>query len=134
MERVQCRAAYWIAGCTWNEVTHQWSKTYDQCLSELALPILAQRHHFLLSLQIVHCLDCIKFRTTFPFVKTSTLVLDLTTHCIFLATCVSRVNPYRYSFFVNAPFIIWNALPGSILCVLILANHVSCLLVCCFFM
>ena len=87
-ERVQRRAAYWIAGCTWNKVTHQWSKSYDQCLSELALSTLTQRRLFLLSLQIfkiVHCLDCIKFQNyTFPFVKTSTLILDLTTHCISL--------------------------------------------------
>ena len=64
LERVQHRATYWTAGCTWNKVTHQWSKTYDQCLSELALPTVAQHHHFLLCLQtfkIVHCLDCINY-------------------------------------------------------------------------
>ena len=49
LERVQRRAAYWIAGCTWNKVTHQWSKTYDQCLSGLALPTLTQHHLFLWS-------------------------------------------------------------------------------------
>ena len=49
LERVQHRAAYWIAGCTWNKVTDQWSKSYDQCLYELALPTLMQRRLFLLS-------------------------------------------------------------------------------------
>ena len=119
LERVQRRAAYWIAGCTWNKVTHQWSKSYDQCLSELALQTLMQRRLFLLSLQIfktVHCLDCIKFQNYFSFCKNQH-PRTRSYHPLHLLTCASRVNPYRYSFFVNAPFI-WNALPGSILCIL----------------
>ena len=111
--------AYWIAGCTWNKVMHQWSKTYDQCLSELALPTLARRRHFLLCLQIfkiVHCLHYIKSQNYFSFCKNQH-PRTRSYHPLHLLTCVSRVNPYRYSFFVNATFI-WNALPGSILCVL----------------
>ena len=76
---------------------------------------------FLFELKIVHCLYCIKFRTTFPSVKTSTLVLDLTTHCIFLLV---YLDPYRYFFFDGAPFI-WNALPGWESAVVQLLTRVS---------
>ena len=119
LERVQRRAAYWIAGCTWNKVMHQLSKLYNQCLSELALPTLTQCCLFLLSLQIfkiVHCLDCIKFQNYFSICKNQH-PRTRSYHPLHFLTCASRVNPYRYSFFVNAPFI-WNALPGSILCIL----------------
>ena len=102
-----------------DKVTHQWSKTYNQCLSKLALPTLTQRRFFLLSSQIfkvVHCLDFIKFQNYFSFCKNQH-PRTRSHHPLHFLTCVSRVNHYRYSFFVNAPFI-WNALPGSILCVL----------------
>ena len=71
---------------------------------------------FLLSLQILHCLDCIKFQSYFSFCKNQH-PCTRSYHPLHFLTCVSRVNPYRYSFFVNAPFV-WNALPGSILRVL----------------
>ena len=63
---------------------------------------LMQRRLFLLSLQIfkiVHCLDCIKFQNYLSFCKTSTVILNLTTHCNFLL-----VNPYRYLLFCQCPF------------------------------
>ena len=60
---------------------------------------------------------------TDPFTCTTVLhcghtFLNLPLH---LLTCVSRVIPYRYSFFVNASFI-WNTLPGSILCVQVIID------------
>ena len=78
-----------------------------------------QHRLFLLSLQTfrgVHCLDCIKFHNYFSFCKNQH-PRTRSYHPSHLLTCVSRENPYSYSFLVNALFI-WNAIPGSILCVL----------------
>ena len=83
-----------LPGCTWNKVTHQWAKTYDQCLSELALSTLMQRHLFLLSLQIfktVHCLDCIKFQNYFFFCKNQHP--HTRSYHPFACPFASRVNP-----------------------------------------
>ena len=59
-------------------------------------------------LKIVHCLDGIKFQNYLSFCKNQHPRTQ-SYHSLHLLTCASRVNPYRYSFFVNAPFI-WNAL------------------------
>jgi len=59
IESVQRRAARWICS-TWNPQLHQWSKSSDDCVSELKWPSQQSRRHFL-SLSILY--DIWKGRT-----------------------------------------------------------------------
>ena len=63
IESVQCRAARWICS-TWNPQSHQWSKSLDDCISELQWPSLQSRWQFL-SLSIFY--DIWKGRTGINF-------------------------------------------------------------------
>ena len=46
IESMQRRAAHWICN-TWNPQLHQWSKSSDDCISELQWPSLQSRWQFL---------------------------------------------------------------------------------------
>ena len=59
--------------------------------------------------KIVHSLDCIKFDNYFAFKGRA-----LRHHPKSLTIPSSRINVYRHSYFVNAPFI-WNQLPLEII-------------------
>ena len=110
LEKVQKRAAHWICS-KWDRQSFKWSKTYDQARSELRWPTVMQRHVILSSCQtykILHSLDCIHFGQHFQLNKR-----DSRSHNLTLAFNHSRINSYRYSFFINAPFI-WNNLPSNI--------------------
>jgi len=52
IESVQRRAARWICSI-WNPQLHQWSKSLNDCVSELKWPSLQSRWHFL-SLSILY--------------------------------------------------------------------------------
>ena len=109
LEKVQKRAAHWICS-KWDKQEHRWTKTYDEALSQLQWPTVSQRHTFLACCQtykIVHSLDCIDFNKYFSFNTNNTRHHQLALRC-----CQSRVNSFRFSFFINAPYV-WNNLPSS---------------------
>ena len=83
--------------------TRCWSKTYEECRSQLRWPTVQQRHQLLSGCQtfkIIHNLLC--------FNRSSTRSHSLTLRCT-----RSRINSFRYSFFVNIPFL-WNTIPYDI--------------------
>ena len=126
LESVQRRAARWMAGSVWSQNSMKWSKSYEQCLTELNLPSLRARRLFLLNLQtykIVHSLDCINFQKYYRFCNN---LSSRSYHPLHICLLPSRVNTFRYSFFVNAPFI-WNQLPGYLLCVVCPETFRDCL-------
>ena len=110
LEKVQKRAAHWICS-KWNRNLYRWSKTYNQARSELKWPTLAQRHTILSCCQtykILNSMDCINFSNYFKQSATNTRHHPLTLFCE-----QSRIDSYRYSYFINAPYL-WNSLPADI--------------------
>ena len=104
-----------IPTCTcsarWDPSTFTWSKRYDEALKDLHWPTLELRRHFLSLCQIykiVHNLACISFFKYFAFKTVNTR-----SHKLSLLCKSSKLNSFRYSFFINAPFI-WNKLPFEI--------------------
>ena len=91
LEKVQRRAARWI--CTkWDKVSHCWSKTYEECRSQLRWPTVQQRHQLLSCCQtfkITHNLDCLNFDDYLCFNQSSTRSHSLTLHCT-----RSRINSF----------------------------------------
>ena len=107
LEKVQRRAVRWIYSARWDPSTFTWSKRYDEALKDLHWPTLELRHHFLSLCQIykiVHNLACISFFKYFAFKTVNTR-----SHKLSLLCKSSKLNSFRYSFFINAPFI-WNKL------------------------
>ena len=103
-DKVQKSAARWI--CARRDCScFQWSKSYDICRAELGwLTILD--HHRLLSCswvyKMIHKLDCLKFEDYFIFNNSSTR-----SHGFCIRISSSRINAFRYSFFINVPSL-WN--------------------------
>ena len=58
--------------------------------------------------KIIHNLDYLNFDDYLCFNQSSTRSHSLTLHC-----ARSRINSFRYSFFVNIPFL-WNSIPYDI--------------------
>ena len=79
----------------------------------LSFWLTLQLRHLLLcqcqTFKIVHGIDCINFSDFFAFKQRS-----LTSHPYSLSIPKSRINAFRFSYFVNAPFV-WNQLPSPIL-------------------
>jgi len=70
-----------------------------------------QRHQLLSCCQtfkIIHDLDCLNFDDYLCFNRSPTRSHSLTLRCT-----RSRINSFRYSFFVNIP-ILWNTIPYDI--------------------
>ena len=106
-------ATHWICS-KWNPSTYSWNKSYEQEQHELQWLTVIQRHHLLSLCQVyktVNRLDCIKFSDYFSYSKRSVR----NCHSLQLPFTSSRINAFRYSFFVNSPFL-WNKLPSSVVC------------------
>ena len=58
------------------------------------------------NIKIIHKLDCIDFADYFTHV-------DSSTHMSLFCNS-SRVNAFRYSYFIDAPFV-WNKLPSVVI-------------------
>lgn len=102
-----------------------WSKTYKQCLSRPSIPLTAVP--FLLSLQVIMInsvfgLHRISEICSFSFCNTTNSCVR-SYHPLHLQIHVSRINHYRYSFFVNVPFL-WNVLP-DLVCVYVVLLHLE---------
>ena len=112
LEKLQRRAARWIC-CRWNKQTYKWSKTYSEVINHLGWKTLEDRRNIQICCQtyrIIHHLDCIPFDCYFSFVKhTATR-----SHALSLFCKPSRINAFRYSFSINAPFL-WNTLPHDVM-------------------
>ena len=108
LENVQKRASRWVCAARWDRNTFQWTKSYSDCRREIGWQTLAQRRDILSCCQIykmVNHLDCLVFEDFLSFNSTVTRC-----HHFCINYIQSRVNTFRYSFFVNAPFL-WNTLP-----------------------
>ena len=112
LERVQNRAARWAAGSRWSSSSYCWSKSSDVCLKDLKWPSIHQRHIYFFVCQvhdILHNRNSISFSNYFQFSNASTRCHPLT-----IQPVSSSINSYRFSFFVNSPFL-WNTVPYDIL-------------------
>ena len=108
LEHVQLRAARWAAGSRWNMSSHCWSKSSDVCVRELKWPPIHRRHTYFSICQvhdIFHNRNCIAFSDYFDLSSIRPLNIR---------PASSTINSYRYSFFINSPFL-WNAIPCNIL-------------------
>ena len=111
IESVQRRAAHWICS-TWNPQSHQWSKSLDDCISELQWPPLQSRWQFL-SLLILY--DIWKGRTGINFSDYFEFnTLCTRSHSLTVKVFSSTINAFRYCFFVFVEFL-WNTIPEDIL-------------------
>ena len=111
LEKVQKRAARW-AYCRWDSHTYTWSHTYEEACKQLKLKTLDIRRTMLSLCQvskIVHNLDCIPFNLYFTFNTNGTR-----SHQLSLVCPLARINSFRYSFFINAPYL-WNRISLEVL-------------------
>ena len=110
IDRVQTRASRWICNSGFNPSTYSWDPPSSDCLVQLRWPSMLSRFTRL-SLMFLHDLlhqkFSIKFSDYFQFRNSSTR-----SHRLSLVCKQSRINVYRYSFFVNV-IIFWNKLPLS---------------------
>ena len=110
LERVQKRASHWICS-KWDCKSYSWSNSYEEALLELHWPTIVQRHKILSCSQvykIINSMDCIDFSNHFSFISRCTRFHSLAITCV-----NSRVNAFRYSFFVNAPHNVVNSSVSS---------------------
>ena len=108
LERVQLRAARWAPGSRWSPSTYCWSKSSDDCVKELKWPSIHQ-HHTYFSICQVH--DIFYNRHSISFSDHFHLS---NVHPLHIRPASSTINSYRYSFFINSPFL-WNTIPYNIL-------------------
>ncbi len=105
------RASRWITA-KWDKNKYQWSKSYQECCDELQWQSVKDRHNMLMCCQvykILNNLDCLgSTHNIFKYANSKT-------RSSLLSLCLlsSRINVYRYSFFVNSPYL-WNYLSYSI--------------------
>ena len=111
LESVQRRAARWIKS-RYDSTLYRWSKNTDDCLKELKWPTLASRRQY----QSVIMVHSITHKQT-PI--NSCHRFDLNTnstrsHPLTLQTRSTSIYAFRYSLYVNTPFV-WNSIPYEIL-------------------
>ena len=92
LEKVQRRASRWACGSRWVPHLLAWSKCSDTCLRELGWPLLSTRRNYL-SVRLLHVVSSCTRR-----------------HSLAIVPSRSTINAFRYSFFVNVPFIPHNIL------------------------
>ena len=109
LEHVQCRAARWASGSRWNPCSYSWSKSSDECITELKWPSIHQRHVYFSICQVHDIFHCHNFVNHFQLSNAPTRSNPLSIQPI-----QSSINSYRYSFFINSPFL-WNSIPYVIL-------------------
>ena len=112
LEAVQCRAARWVCGSCWNSTRKCWSKSSDSCLDQLKWPSLHDRQKYF-AICYLHSIfnnySAIPFNRHFSRSNRHSCANPL-----LIDTSTSSINPYRYSFFINSPFL-WNTVPARIL-------------------
>ena len=112
LESVLRRAARWASNSKWDAISHCWSKSSDDCIQELHWPTIQQRHNYY-SICLVH--DSLHHRNSLSFHEHYHLSGTSTkSHPLSIRPVTSTINSYRFSFFVNSPFL-WNSIPYAIL-------------------
>ena len=112
LEKVQRRAARWVSGARWDKQHNSWSTSYSDSCHNLQWLTLHQRRLFLCHCQtfkIIRGMDCIKFTDYF-----TPKSRPLRSRPYSLSIPQSRINAFRFSYFVNAPFT-WNELPPNLI-------------------
>jgi len=110
--QIQNRGARWICGSRFFPRTYRWSKSSEECCTELFWPSLSTRWKYLsliMIYDILHNHVSLQFSDYFTFSSTSTR-----SHSLSLLCKQSSLNSYRYSFFMNSIFW-WNSIPFDIL-------------------
>ena len=110
LEHVQHRAARWASGSRWNPSSYCWIKSSDDYLVELKWPSIHQRHVYFSVCQ-VH--DILHYHNSTKHFQLSNNNFTRS-HPLTIQPISSSINSYRYSFFVNSPFL-WNTIPYVIL-------------------
>ena len=84
----------------------------DECIQALKWPTIQQRHTYF-TVCCIH--DSLHHRNSLPFSEHFQLLQAPTRcHTLSVRPVTSSINSFRYSFFVNSPFL-WNTIPHSIL-------------------
>ena len=112
LEAVQRRAARWVCGSRWNASRQCWSRTSDSCLDQLKWPSLHSRQKYFTICQlhsIFNNYSAISFKEYFSMTNRHSC-----SNAFLIDTPISTINPFRYSFFINSPFL-WNSVPARIL-------------------
>ena len=113
LERVQNRGSRWICGSRFCPRTYKWSKSSEECCTELSWPSLStRRKHLSLTIiyDILHHHISLKFSNYFTFSSAA----STRSHSLSILCKQSSINSYHYSFFVNSVFW-WNSIPFDIL-------------------
>ena len=110
LEHVQHQAAHWASGNRWNPSSYCWTKSSDDCLVELKWPSIHQRHVYFSVCQVHDILHHHNSTKHFQLSNNN----FTTSHPLTIQPISSSINSYRYSFFVNSPFL-WNTIPYAIL-------------------
>ena len=93
--------------------TYKWSKSSEECCTELSWPSLSTRRKYLsltIIYDILHHHISLKFSDYFTFSSAA----STRSHSLSILCKQSSINSYRYSFFVNSVFW-WNSIPFDIL-------------------
>ena len=112
LEAVQRRAARWVCGSRWNATQKCWSRSSDSCLDQLKWPSLHDRQKYFMICQlhsIFNNYSAIPFKKHFTMSNRHSCANPFS-----IDISMSTINPYRYSFFINSPFL-WNTIPSKIL-------------------
>ena len=112
LEKDQKRAARWVCGVKWNRNSCKWSQSYSSLCQELHWQTLEGRRSYLSNCQVyksIHKLDAIIFDDYFHFKNYPAL----RSHHYSLLIPQSRINVFRFSFFINVPHL-WNKLSPHI--------------------
>ena len=92
-DHVQHWAARWASGSRWNLCSYSWTKSSDECITELKWPSIHQ-HHLYFSISQVHdILHHHNFVNHFQLSSASTR-----SHPLSIQPVQSSINSYRYSF------------------------------------
>ena len=84
----------------------------DECIQALKWPTIQQRHTYF-TICCIH--DSLHHRNSLPFSEHFQLSQAPTRcHPLSIRPVTSSINSFRYSFFVNSPFL-WNTIPHTIL-------------------
>ena len=113
LERVQNHGSRWICGSRFCPRTYKWSKSSEECCTELSWPSLStRRKHLSLTIiyDILHHHISLKFSNYFTFSSAA----STRSHSLSILCKQSSINSYHYSFFVNSVFW-WNSIPFDIL-------------------
>ena len=95
--------------CQGDASSFSWSKSYEQCCSKLKWLSLNKRRDLSICCQIYKIVN----HLVHNFSKYLALNVANTHYYLFLQCRQSRINCFRYSVFVQAPFI-WNSFPSDI--------------------